>query len=258
MHEVQLDNGNITLIRGDCLEVMPKMKAGIIDLILADLPYGTTRCKWDVLIDPKSLWSAIEPIRLGHVLIMAGGWPFYQLANIHNYRYKLYWDKKFGANFTQVKRQPLFSIEEIEVYYKGTYNPQMINRDKPIKSGKRATARTNSGTDSVITYNAPTKIYTEKYPDSIIHIPRELGRMKLHPTQKPVALMEYLIKTYTNEGDLVLDNTMGSGTTAVACINTNRRFVGIEKDTDDKGNSLGYFDICIKRCEEALEIKKTQ
>jgi site-specific DNA-methyltransferase (adenine-specific) len=219
---------------------MPTLAPQSVDLVFADLPYGTTRCKWDTLINPKELWKAIDILKKGYVLLMTGGYPYYQIENIQNYKYKLYWNKKFGANFTQVKRQPFFTIEEIECYYSGTYNPQMILRDKPIVSGKRASARTFTGTDTVQIYNADKKIYTEKYPNSIIDIPRPLGTLKAHPTQKPVELMEYLIKTYTNEGDTVLDFTMGSGSTGVAALNTNRSFIGIELDAQ-------YFSIAQER-----------
>lgn len=244
MNVLRFNDNRITLIHGDCLEVLPQLKAGLINMIFADLPYGTTQCKWDTIIDPASLWALLHRCSCDKASfhLMTGHYPFYQQANINNYRYSNYWNKAFGANFTQAKRQPMFVIEAIECYYRQlpTYNPIMVARDKPIKSGKRAYARTHTGTDQVVTYDADQKVYNEKYPSNLIYIPRALGHAKLHPTQKPVELLEYLIRTYTNEDDYILDPTMGSGTTAVACINTNRRFIGIELDEN-------YFQIAIQR-----------
>ena len=256
MTEISLAGGNITLIRGDCLEVMPKMKAGIIDLILADLPYGTTRNKWDSVLPLDVLWKEYKRLikTNGAIVLTAQGIFAAELMHTGKdiFKYDAVWCKNNHTNQLNAKRQLLRKHENILVFSMGveTYNPQGLQLKGTVtKQGKKSSS--NWGIQSRDDY---IQEYTN-YPTTLITIDgRKVGK-RYHPTEKPVALMEYLIKTYTNEGDLVLDNTMGSGTTAVACINTGRRFVGIEKDTDDKGNSLGYFDICIKRCEEALALR---
>lgn len=265
MEKIKLDDGRITLIRGDCLEVMPKMKAGIIDLILADLPYGTTRNRWDSIIPLDKLWEQYKRVRKSNAaIVLTAQTPFDKVlgvSNLDELRYEWIWEKDAGTGHLNSRFSPMKSHENVLVFSSAAacyvkdsskamrYYPQM-ETGTPYRVTKGSLSDNyDTKWDMIVT----TDNSGERYPKTVIKINRD--KHKLHPTQKPVALMEYLIKTYTNEGDLVLDNTMGSGTTAVACINTGRRFVGIEKDIDDKGNSLGYFDICIQRCEEALALR---
>ena len=247
----------IQLIKGDCLVEMQNIPDKSIDMILCDLPYGTTACKWDTIIPFEPLWAQYKRIIKdnGAIILMCGE-PFTsQLvnSNLPMFKYKWIWDKKFAGNFVTANKRPLNTFEEIVVFYNNqpTYNPQKTKRDKPITSGKRCHPRNRTGTDENVTYEAEKKTYDDKHPTTIISIPREIGKGTSHPTEKPIDLMEYLIKTYTNKGDTVLDNTMGSGTTGVACKNLNRNFIGIEMD--DK-----YFEIASKRIGEALSDLKLQ
>lgn len=240
----------MNLMKGDCLEMMKLLPDGSVDMVLCDLPYGTTACKWDAVIPFEPLWAEYyRVLTLAGVIVLNASQPFTTImiaSNLNRFCYSWVWDKKFGANFAQAKRQPLKTHEDICVFSRDgkmpRYEPQMLTRDKPIKLGG------NKGMTSAIPLVTNSsyegKVYEEKFPDSQLHFSCRDGR-GLHPTQKPVALMEYLIRTYTNEGDTVLDNTMGSGTTGVAAANTGRKFIGIERD--DK-----YFAIAQKRIEEAL------
>lgn len=236
---------SVELMHGDCLELMKQIPDGSVDMILCDLPYGTTACKWDAVIPFDPLWDQYRRVlKHGSAIVLHASQPFTTAliaSNMKGYCYNWAWDKRFGANFAQAKRQPLKTHEDICIFsHDGKmprYYPIMIKRDKPIKLGK------NSGMTSAIplvtnsSYDG--KIYDEKYPDSQLHFSFREER-GLHPTQKPTALMEYLIRTYTSEGAVVMDNCMGSGTTGVACVNTNRKFIGIERD--DK-----YFQIAKDR-----------
>ena len=230
----------MTLLNGDCLELMKDIPDKSIDLILCDLPYGTTQCKWDVIIPFDKLWAHYNRIiKDNGAILLFSRQPFTsQLvsSNLKMYRHELIWQKEQATNFLHIKKQFGQITENIEVFYKHqpTYNPQMVKSDKPIKS---------NGGNSSKTYNNQTfigsnEVRYEKYPTNILCFKRD--KTGLHPTQKPVALLEYLIKTYTNEGDTVLDNCMGSGSTGVACINTNREFIGIELDEN-------YFNIAKER-----------
>jgi site-specific DNA-methyltransferase (adenine-specific) len=233
------------VIQGDCLEVMRDIPDGSVDMILCDLPYGTTACKWDAIIPFEPLWEQYERIiKDNGAIVLTASQPFtttLAYSNIKNFRYSWVWEKEQGVNFLMAKKQPLKVHEDVLVFYKKqpTYNPQMT-KGKPYVSGK--------GTSGDVTGNV-TKVQTEnsgtRYPRSVIKVNRETG---LHPTQKPVALFEYLIRTYTNEGEVVLDNCIGSGTTAVAAINTNRQFIGIEREPE-------YVEIANKRIEEARAAK---
>lgn len=232
------------LLLGDCLELMPKIKSQSVDLILADLPYGTTQNKWDSIIPLDKLWKEYNRIiKPNGAIVLFGSQPFTTkliASNLKNYKYQWYWKKNKPSNHLNAKRQPLRNIEDICVFYKRqpTYNPQMVKRDVAITG-------TDSGTQT--TYGATkggyTKTYTHKYPVNLLEYSRDT---QLHPTQKPVALLEYLIKTYTNEGEVVLDNTMGSGSTGVAALNVGRKFIGIELDDE-------YFNIAKERIEN-LEV----
>ena len=221
---------NIELKQGDCLELMKDIPDKSIDMILCDLPYGTTACKWDTIIPFDKLWEQYNRIiKDNGAIVLFGNEPFssqLRLSNLKNYKYDWVWDKKRGSNFATVKIRPFNSFENIMVFYKKqpTYNPQMWKSTPyTCKQGYVGVAKqTGLYRDDVITVNNG-----DRYPLTILYFSKETG---LHPTQKPVALLEYLIKTYTNEGDIVLDNCMGSGSTGVACKNTNREFIGMELD----------------------------
>ena len=219
--------------QGDCLEVMKDIPDKSIDMILADLPYGTTACKWDTIIPFEPLWEQYKRIiKDNGAIVLTASQPFTSalvMSNIKIFRYCWYWDKVRGSNFATVNIRPFNSCEEITVFYKNqpTYNPQK-KAGKPYtrKQGYVGEAKqTGLNKKEVITVNNG-----DRFPLSILRFSKESG---LHPTQKPVALFEYLIKTYTNEGDLVLDNCAGSGTTGVACQNLNRNFILIEKEPED-------------------------
>ncbi len=223
-----------TIIHGDCLEVMPTIHYKSIDMILCDLPYGTTACKWDTIIPFEPLWVQYERIiKDNGAIVLTASQPFTSVlvsSNLKLFKYELIWDKKHGKAPGVAKYRPMPSHENIIVFGKGktTYNPQM-GEGKPytdIRSHNRRKQNEHKfgyGKGFAIENNGT------RYPLSVMPVlvaPFE-GQ---HPTQKPVALFEYLIKTYTNEGETVIDNCIGSGTTAIACLNTNRNFAGIEKD----------------------------
>jgi site-specific DNA-methyltransferase (adenine-specific) len=237
------------LYQGDCLKVMLEIPDNSIDMILTDPPYGTTACKWDSIIPFESMWKNLNRlIKSNGAILLLGSEPFssyLRMSNIEQYKYDWYWDKKFGGNFVQAKRMPLKNIECISVFSKAkklpVYIPQMIIRNKPMIQGGIKTSEAIPIKNNQKTHTK--KIYNKKYPVTYLYYPKELGRT-VHPTQKPAALMEYLIKTYTNEGDTVLDFTMGSGTTGVACKNIDRHFIGIELNET-------YFKIAQKRIEDA-------
>ena len=239
----------VQLYKGDCLEIMKDIKDKSIDMILCDLPYGTTACKWDAIIPFEPLWEQYKRIIKDHsAIVLFGSEPFssaLRMSNIKDYRYDWIWEKEQGANFMLCKYQPYKVHETISVFSKKrhTYMPQMT-KGKPYISGK--------GTSGEITNNVvkkQTKNNGTRYPRSIQKFNTDKSKGSLHPTQKPVALLEYLIKTYTNEGETVLDNCMGSGSTGEACLRTNRNFIGIEKD--DK-----YFDIAYNRINGYIYMSK--
>jgi site-specific DNA-methyltransferase (adenine-specific) len=221
---------------------MAEIEDGGIDMVLTDPPYGTTACKWDSIIPLEPMWKQLKRvIKPNGAIVMTASQPFTTTliaSNMKMFKYCWVWDKKKGGSPLLSKIQPLRITEDVVVFGNGkaTYNPIMELRDKPKRRGK------NKGTASETTGNAFTqdKVYTHKYPKNIIEVSNANQRGRVHPTQKPVALMEYLIKTYTNEGETVLDFTMGSGTTGVACKNLNRSFIGIEMDE-------GYFNIAKDR-----------
>ena len=236
----------IELIQGDCLEEMKKIPDGSIDLVLTDPPYGTTACKWDSVIPFEPMWERIHRVvKPNAAVVLFSSQPFTSalvMGNVREFKYQWVWNKGVGVNFFHVKRQPLKTTEDICVFAKSTtkYNPIMVKRDKPIKKSNNNAGESSGYTIDQNSDKYVGRVYTEKYPEVLINFTsREKGR-GLHPTQKPVALMEYLIKTYTNEGETVLDFTMGSGTTGVACKNLNRNFIGIELDGD-------YFAIAKER-----------
>lgn len=231
---------NVWLVFGDCLERMKEIPDGSVDMVLADPPYGTTACKWDSVIPLGPMWEQLKRIiKPNGAIVMTASQPFTTIlisSNIGSYHHSWVWNKRFAANYPQAKRQPLRVHEDIVVFGKTPiYIPMMEKRDKPIKKGKNSGAEMYGGVSGLGREDYKNKIYDEKYPTTIIEFNIRADGRKLHPTQKPVALMEYLVKTYTNEGETVLDFTMGSGTTGVACKNLNRKFIGIEMDE-------GYFN----------------
>jgi len=211
-----------------------------IDLILCDLPYGTTACKWDVVIPFEKLWEQYNRIiKPNGAIVLFGSEPFsstLRMSNIKAYKYDWIWEKEQGANFMLCKYQPYKVHENISVFSKKRHNyyPQMT-KGKPYVSGKGTSGDITNNVIKVQTKNSGTR-----YPRSVQRFNTDKAKGSFHPTQKPVALLEYLIHTYTNENEIVLDNCMGSGSTGVACLNTNRRFIGIEKDEK-------YFNIAKER-----------
>jgi site-specific DNA-methyltransferase (adenine-specific) len=241
----------IDLYNGDCLEVMKQIPNESIDLILCDLPYGTTNCKWDSIIPFDKLWEQYNRIsKIKTPIILFGTEPFsshLRMSNIKNFKYDWVWNKKSAANILVAKYQPLKVCEYISVFCKSTpnYYPIMTTSNRDLVKEKPCEKKTDmfSGIKSGKFVKTETnKKGTERYPKNLIEFSNANRKNHFHPTQKPVALMEYLIKTYTNEGDTVLDNCMGSGTTGVACKNTNRNFIGIELDEK-------YFNIAKERIE---------
>jgi len=238
----------IELIQGDCLEKMKDISDGSIDLILCDLPYGTTKCKWDTIIPFEPLWEQYKRIiKDNGAIVLTASQPFTSalvMSNVKMFKYEWIWNKVTGRGHLVAKHRPMAQHENILVFGNGKvkYNPQMVLMEKPQKGRSMEASRT-SIMGGHTTKESETIIRTHKYPKTIIT--QGVDGKYVHPTQKPVALFEYLIKTYTNEGDLVLDNCMGSGTTGVACKNLNRNFIGIELDPD-------YFKIAEKRINENI------
>jgi site-specific DNA-methyltransferase (adenine-specific) len=215
---------------------MSEIADGSVDMVMADLPYGTTACKWDSVIPFEPLWSAYKRVcKKNAAIVLTASQPFTSamvMSNPHEFKYCWYW-KKRPVNFLNAKKQPMRNVEDVLVFGGSTYHPQdLVARRKVNKRSNSTETNGVHGRENVSEFT--------NYPAQVLEMTGERG---LHPTQKPVALMEYLIKTYTNPSELVLDNTMGSGTTGVACMNTGRRFVGIERDP-------AYYEIAKKRIEE--------
>ena len=237
---------DIDLRCGDCLDIMQEIPNNSIDCIICDLPYGTTACNWDILLPFDKLWSEYKRIsKPNTAIILFGQEPFSSLlrvSNLSDYRYDIYWEKERLTNINQVKRRVGKTVETISVFYKKqcVYNPQMVEYNGKPRSNKVKNGRLGKLTDtnekSVFEYH-DTGL---RYPTQVWKFKRDCLTSNLHPTQKPLVLLEELVKTYSNDGDLVLDNCMGSGTTGVACKHLNRKFIGIEKD--DK-----YFEIAKER-----------
>ncbi len=236
------------ILHGDCLELMMDIPHKSIDMILCDLPYGTTNCKWDVIIPFERLWLAYNRIiKDNGAIVLFGAEPFssmLRLSNLPMYKYDWVWDKIKGTGFLNAKKQPMRNHETVSVFYKNqcTYNPQKTSGHVHKKTFRSKDLQTDVYGDMNKDYHYSS---TDRYPRSIQVFSTDTQNSSLHPTQKPVALCEYLINTYTNEGQLVLDNCAGSGTTGVACINTKRDFILIEKEKK-------YFDISENRINEHL------
>jgi len=224
------------LINGDCLDVMRGIPDNSIDLVCCDMPFGTTNCRWDTVICLESLWKHYKRIvKDNGAIVLFAQTPFDKVlgaSNLHMLKYELIWEKTKATGHLNAKKMPMKAHENILVFYKKlpTYNPQKTTRHKPVNS---YTKHTQDGE-----CYGKTKLgvkgggATDRYPRSVQRFAHDTQKISLHPTQKPVALVEYLVKTYTNEGDTVLDNCMGSGTAGVACNNLGRDFIGIEKDLD--------------------------
>lgn len=243
MKEKGMKVGNITAYNADCMDIMRDIPDQSIDLILCDLPYGTTACKWDVILPFESLWEQYKRIiKDNGAIVLFGAEPFssmLRISNLEMYKYDWIWDKIKGTGFLNAKKQPMRNHEIISVFYKRqcTYNPQ-----KTAGHPRKVTSRSKNLQTEV--YGFMNKDYqydsTERYPRSIQVFSTDTQNSSIHPTQKPVSLCEYLIRTYSNENDIVLDNCMGSGTTGIASINSNRKFIGIEKNE-------AYFNEAMKR-----------
>ena len=240
---------NIELWCGDCLELMKNIPDKSVDMILCDLPYGTTACKWDIVIPFEPLWEQYNRvIKDNGAIVLFGSQPFTSrlvCSNIDNYKYDWIWDKKKAPNFRGVKYQPLIPYEIISVFNTTTYYPQMTEGKLRQKGGYY------SPYEQAISNGTKAKTNNLYYPKAILEFSKANNKESgLHPTQKPVSLCEYLIKTYTKENETVLDNCMGSGSTGVACVNTNRKFIGIELDNT-------YFEIAKERINKAVENTKS-
>jgi site-specific DNA-methyltransferase (adenine-specific) len=234
---------DVLLYNGDCLEEMNKIPDGSIDLVLADPPYGTTACKWDSVIPFELMWAQLHRVIKGNgAIVLFGSEPFssaLRMSNIKRYKYDWVWNKKLAGNGILAKRQPLKIHENIMVFNSRVYYPQMTQGKLRKKMGLYESEITGGDSYASETFNS------DYYPQSIQDFSAANMRTgRLHPTQKPVALLEYLIRTYTNEGETVLDNCMGSGSTGVACVNTSRNFIGIELDER-------YFKIAQERISNA-------
>ena len=240
----------INLIHGECLEEMSKLPDQSVDMVLCDLPYGTTQNKWDAVIPFEPLWEQYKRLCKGPIVLTAAQ-PFTSVmvaSNLSMFKYDWAWKKNKATGHLNSKKQPMRDKEDILVFYtkQCIYNPQMGEGKAYSNSHKPGDSGDCYGS---VGFSAVTDC-TTRYPRTIIDFPVDI-KAEFHPTQKPVALMEYMIRTYTNPGMIVLDNCMGSGTTGVACANTGRSFIGIEKDEN-------YFQIAKKRIEEAVSVHDTQ
>jgi DNA modification methylase len=232
------------LLHGDCLDLLPTLEAGSIDMVLCDLPYGTTACKWDSVIPFEPLWREYKRVcKPNAAIVLTADQPFTSaliMSNIAGFKYRWTWDKKSPTGHLNAKKQPMRRTEEICVFCHGSvpYRPQGLVWNPRIKSRRTSSV----GSASYGKHGETSLAEWQGYPTNVLVFTADAN--KEHPTQKPVALMEYLIRTYTNPGDTVLDNTMGSGTTGVACVNTGRQFIGIERDAQ-------YFQIAQRRIADA-------
>lgn len=235
-----MSDWTVDLMLGDCLEMMGEIEDGSVDMILCDLPYGTTQNSWDAVIPFEPMWAHVKRVlKKNGAAVFTAQTPFDKMlgaSNIEDLRYEWIWQKESGSGHLNAKKAPMKNHENVLVFYSSpsVYNPQMRQGFKPYTQAQGKTKSQNYGAQT----GAVTVSDGSRYPLTVIEFARD--KAKVHPTQKPVALMEYLIKTYTNEGEVVLDFTMGSGTTGVAARQTGRRFIGIERDE-------GYFDIAEAR-----------
>ncbi|EAS2490427.1 site-specific DNA-methyltransferase [Salmonella enterica subsp. enterica serovar Cerro] len=224
----------VILHNADCFDVFPSIADGSVDLVLTDIPYGTTQCKWDSVLDLQMMWTHLYRIaKPSAAIILFSAQPFTSVlvaSNLRDWRTEWVWEKGNATGFLNAKRQPLRAHENIEVFYRRqpTYNPQMTDGHERKTSKRKSVNSECYGKALKLTEYDSTK----RYPRDVQFFSCDKQKGNFHPTQKPVSLMRYLIETYSNAGETVLDFTMGSGTTGVACIDTNRNFIGIEKDKE--------------------------
>jgi site-specific DNA-methyltransferase (adenine-specific) len=238
------------LFLGDCLDVMKGIESGSVDMVCADLPYGTTSCKWDSVIPLNALWAEYKRVcKPTAAIVLTAMQPFTAALVTSNpkwFKYEWVWEKSQATGHLNAKKQPMRCHESVLVFYSKqcTYNPQKTQGHKPMSSGVRRSTHANECYGEINKVELPFGGNTDRYPRTIQRFSSDKQKLYAHPTQKPLALMEYMIRTYTNEGETVLDNTMGSGTTGVAAINEGRNFIGIEKDAD-------FFCVANKRISSA-------
>lgn len=250
---------NNTAILGDCLEVMKDIRDNSVDMILCDLPYGTTACKWDTIIPFEHLWEQYKRIiKINGAIVLTASQPFTSalvMSNPKMFKYEWIWVKNTATGIAQAKYQPMKYSESVLVFGKSKsyFNPQKIERTEESKKRLKYEVINGGGGKHIsldrkkVKYNADLK-----NPSNVIFFNTEPNsKGKLHPTQKPVTLFEYLIKTYTNDGETVLDNCAGSFTTAIACINTNRKYICIEKETE-------YYELGVNRIENHIKEKRAR
>lgn len=235
----------IKLMQGDCIEMMEEIEDGSVDMVLCDLPYGVTNCAWDKKIALDDLWKQYRRVvKKNGAVLLFGQMPFTAelvVSNRRDFKYMWIWQKHYKRGFLNANKQPLRTTENICVFYakQCTYHPQM-------KKGKMRTMRQGKQSSCYGTFSRKEAVTTDlRYPLDVLDFNGIAPGKNIHPTQKPVELLEYLIKTYSNAGEVVLDNCMGSGSTGVACVSTGRRFVGIELDEY-------YFQVAKERIEEAV------
>jgi DNA modification methylase len=247
-----------TLLHGDCLDLLSTLEAGSVDAIVADLPYGTTACKWDAVIPFEPMWREFSRVtKPNAAIVLTASQPFTTAliaSNLREFRYEWIWRKNTASNFANANRMPGKAHENVCVFYRKqpVYNKQPTRSEVKGRSfgrpnGSHGKSKEGGVYGGLQTTGETMNLKEFVSPKSVIDFPSvpNANGGKLHPTQKPVALMEYLIRTYTHEGEVVLDPTMGSGTTGVACVNTGRKFIGIERDA-------GYFAIAQRRIADAM------
>ena len=250
---------NINLMQGNCIELLSSIPNGSVDMVLCDLPYGTTQNKWDSVIPFEPLWAHYwRVLKPNGAVVLTAAQPFTSVlvtSQLDRFKYQWVWEKSKVTGVLNAKRQPLRQHEDVLVFYRRqpTYNPQGLTKcSRRTGTGISSSGRSSDNYGKIGVKQTEDGKYEQTqtgYQRSVLKIPSE-GKT-VHPTQKPVALMEYLIRTYTNDGETVLDNCMGSGTTGVACANTGRKFIGIERDE-------GYFKIAQDRIRAAIDAKKQQ
>lgn len=244
----------VSLHRGDCLEVMQSIPSASVDLVLADLPYGTTQCSWDSVIPLEPLWEQYLRIAKPEAaIVLCAAMPFSAVlvaSRLDLFRYEWIWEKGNATGFLNAKKQPLRAHESAQVFYRKqpTFNPQMtFGHERRTAKRKTVNSECYGKALTLTEYDS-----TARYPRSVQFFSSDKQRANYHPTQKPLAWIEFLVRTYTIPGMTVLDNTMGSGTSGVAAVLNGCDFIGIERDEDENGKPLGYFDIATARIDEAL------
>jgi DNA modification methylase len=258
----EYNNDGIELYLADCFDVMPNIPDESVDAIICDPPFGSTSCSWDVILPFDKLWEQYERIiKPNGIIILNATQPFAShliMSNLKLFRYELIWDKVFGVSSNISKFRPMISHENILIFYKHkpTFNPIFLERPESSRRKQRKKTQTSEiSKDAYVTKNVEFTESDKKNPVSIITVNRfskECNpKNRIHPTQKPEELISYLVSTYTNEGDLVLDNTFGSGTCPVVCKKLKRRFIGMEKEEK-------YFDMTLKRLSEVLPLENKE